>query len=478
METKKPNILLLFADQVRPDVLGCCGGSARTPNLDWIASEGTRFTRCATPAPLCIPARVCLALGKYAHSTGAWNNMPFSISRSARTWMQQIRDAGYHTALLGKSHLHAGIDLYAAEPWMHDYGFDDVDEVDGPHANGESINHMTDGWKQKGLMDAYRADMLSRKGPASVKPSPLPLEDYYDVYVGQSGKNWLSSYNGDKPWFCTVSFPGPHEPWDTPEPYASMYRPEDMPAPRPELKHPAADRPQGFFDKIRRNPNKQVSPETAARLRADYMGGVTLIDDQIGEILEVLRERGEMDNTVICFTSDHGELNGDYGLVNKRCYFHTVVDVPMIIRVPGITGGEVCDSLIEMSDLGPTLAELAGNPVDYEQFAISLLPLLKDPKAKLRSSVISECSGEIMYADDDWKIVVNANGKTTLLIDLKNDPEETVNLAGLPEMKEEEDRLRLLLFEEVMKSNVQTAAVSQGDNPPHSRVSGSEKPAY
>lgn len=477
MEKKKPNILLLYADQVRPDVLGCCGGPARTPNLDWIASEGTRFTRCATPAPLCVPARVCLATGKYAHTTGAWNNMPFSVARGARTWMQQIRGAGYHTAFLGKSHLHAGIDLFAAEPWMHDYGYDDVDEVDGPHANNQSINRMTNGWKEKGLMEAYRADMRSRKGiPAVVKPSPLPLEDYYDVYVGQCGKNWLASYQDDRPWFCTVSFPGPHEPWDTPEPYASMYRPEDMPAPRPELKEMAKDRPRGFFDKIRDNPIKHVSPEMAAKLRADYAGSVTLIDDQIGEILQVLRERGELDDTIIAFTSDHGELNGDYGLINKRCYFHTVVDVPLLLRVPGQPGGRVCDSLVEMCDLGPTLAEMAGNPVDYEQFALSLVPLLEDPSRKLRSCVLSECSDEIMYADDDWKIVVNAKGRATLLIDLKNDPQETTDLAGLPEMKAEEDRLRLLLFEEVMKNNISAAALDQGENPPNSR--GGERPAY
>lgn len=466
---KKPNLLLFFADQVRPDVLGCCGGPARTPHLDWIASEGIRFTNCTTPAPLCVPARVCLATGKYAHNTGAWNNYPFTLSKNARTWMQQIRDAGYHTALFGKTHLHASHDLIRAEEWLHAYGYDDVDEVDGPHSNCCSRSYMTRRWEAKGVLDAYRADMVSRTG-AMVRPTPLPLEEYYDVYVGQRGKEWLEAYDDEKPWFLTVSFPGPHEPWDTPEPYASMYRPEDMPAPRPTLQQPASNRPRGFFDDMASKPKKRADRETAMHLRADYMGGVSLIDDQIGEILEVLKKRGELDNTIIAFTSDHGELNGDYGFLNKRCFFRPVVNVPLLIRMPQNGGGQVSDSLVEMSDIGPTLAELAGNCVDYEQFARSLCPILENPETEIRDCVISEHNGEIMYATHEWKVLLNKEGLVTQLFHLTEDPDETLNLAGLPESLETETRLRLLALEEVMKNTVRNAAITQGDNPPGSRT--------
>lgn len=471
--SRKPNILFFFADQVRPDILGCCGGPAKTPNLDWIASHGTRFTACTTPAPLCVPARVCLATGKYAHNTGAWNNMPFTVSRNARTWMQQIRDNGYRTALFGKTHLHAARDFPGAEDWLRAYGYEDTDEVDGLHANCWSHNRMTEGWEAKGLLDLYRKDMVSRKGPL-VRPTPLPFEDYYDVYVGQRGKEWLKSYGEDKPWFCTVSFPGPHEPWDTPKPYADMYRPEDMPAPRPPLAQPAAGRPESFFDKLLRKPQKHADPKLAARMRADYAGGITLIDDQIGEILDILRVRGELEHTIIVFTSDHGELNGDYGVINKRCYFHPVVDVPLLIYVPGIPGGQICGALVQMCDIGPTLAELAGNPVDYEQFARSLCPLLHSPDKEFRSCVLSECSGEIMYADREWKVLVNKEGEVSQLFDRKHDPLEATNLAGLSEYRETETRLRLLVLEEIMKTTVRSAAVTQGDNPPCSRTGEKE----
>ena len=466
---KKPNILLFFADQVRPDILGCCGGPAKTPNLDWIASQGTRFTNCATPAPLCVPARVCLATGKYAHNTGAWNNYPFTLSPNAHTWMQQIRNAGYHTALFGKTHLHASHDMIGSEDWLHAYGYDDVNEVDGPHSNCCSRSYMTKRWDAKGLLEAYRADMCSRPG-AIVKPSPLPLEEYYDVYVGQRGKEWLEAYQDEKPWFLSISFPGPHEPWDTPEPYASMYKPEDMPAPRPALAQPAKDRPQGFFDGMASKAKKRTDSKTALQLRADYAGGVTLIDDQIGQVLDVLGERGELDNTIIAFTSDHGELNGDYGYLNKRCFFHPVVDVPLLIRVPGLPGGQVSNSLVQMCDLGPTLAQLAGNDVDYEQFARSLCPVLNNPKTEIRSCVISEHGGEVMYANHEWKMLLNKEGQVTQLFHLTEDPDESLNLAGLPESLETETRLRLLALEELMKNTVRSAVVSQGDNPPCSRT--------
>ena len=260
MTKRKPNILFLFADQMRPDVLGCCGGFAKTPHIDSIAEQGVNFVNCSSPAPLCVPARVCLATGRYAHDTGAWNNSPFTISPNARTWMQQIRNAGYRTSLIGKTHLHAGKNLIEAEPLLNAYGYEDVHETEGPHANCESINYMTNEWRELGLLEAFRADMKERsalKRP-SVKPSPLPLKEYYDTYIGRKGKEWLQNYKGDSPWFCHVSFGGPHEPWDTPEPYASLYRPEDMPPPRPRLIHKGENHKSGIFDELENK--KQFRP--------------------------------------------------------------------------------------------------------------------------------------------------------------------------------------------------------------------------
>ena len=190
---------------------------------------------------------------------------------------------------------------------------------------------MGEEWKAKGLFDIYCDDMAARGKTPFAKPSPLPLEDYYDTYVGRHGTEWLKNYNGNKPWFCHVSFGGPHEPWDAPEPYASMYKPEDMPPALPDV-HEHGERPRGEYDKRYAMPQIHCSAEQAKGIRANYAGSVTLIDEWIGTLINTVKARGEWENTIVLFTSDHGELNGDHGFVNKRNFFRGAVNIPLIIR--------------------------------------------------------------------------------------------------------------------------------------------------
>src|SRR5215469_9180398 len=131
---QKPNILLLFTDQHRWDALGCTGGWVATPNIDKIAAEGSVFSNCVTPAPVCVPARLSLAVGCYPHNIGVWSNRRVTLATTAPTWMRVLRDCGYRTSLFGKTHLHPhdGCDLRDREHLLHAYGFDDVDEVPGP----------------------------------------------------------------------------------------------------------------------------------------------------------------------------------------------------------------------------------------------------------------------------------------------------------------------------------------------------------
>jgi choline-sulfatase len=258
-----------------------------------------------------------------------------------------------------------------------------------------------------------------------------------------------------------VSFGGPHEPWDTPEPYASKYDPETMPdhIPRPEQN---PDRPQGTLDEKFRTRTVDFEPGEEKRLRADYAGNLTLIDDQIGELFNAVEARGEMDNTVIVMCSDHGEMNGDYQLIYKANFLNGAVRVPLLIRTPETVGsplaGQVCESLVEWFDVGPTLVELAGGTMEHRQFAKSLCPVLKDPTAEHRSEAISEYGGDIMLLNHEWKIAINQEGKTYLLFDVKNDPDEVNNLAGVPEMAEVEQVLRLRILERVASAQVYTGA--------------------
>ena len=458
--SEKPNILFIMTDQQRGDAMGCSGGWVQTPNLDRIATEGVRFTNCVTNSPVCIPARVSLATGRYPHNTGIWDNFHYDMPEDTPTWMQAIRDAGYRTSLFGKTHLHhhSG-DLRDREYLLHAYGLDDVDEIGGPRASASVLSNMTARWEKAGLWKQYRRDYqerFSRKAHL-VRPSVLPIAEYADVYVGQQARQYLSTYNRPEPWFCWVSFGGPHEPWDAPEPYASMYRPEDMPEPVPRSET-SGDRPRGALDSRLENPPALTADEIAA-MRANYAGNVSLIDDQIGEILQAIEARGELENTVVVSSSDHGEMNGDHGLIYKNNFLNGAVRVPLLLRTPETLGsssaGRTSDSPVEFFDIGPTLVELAGGELRHQHFARSLCPIVGAPDSEHRPFALSELHGEIMLLDQKWKMVLNASGEPYLLFDLENDPDETNNLAGANTTASVRTDLRLRILEHLVRTQVQ-----------------------
>jgi choline-sulfatase len=455
----QPNILFLMTDQQRWDTLGPAGSWVRTPHLDRIAAEGVRFSRCVTNSPVCIPMRVSLATGRYPHNTRIWRNLAYDMPPQTQTWIQAIRDAGYRTSLFGKTHLHRHTgDLRDREHLLHAYGLDDVDEIGGPRASAKVLSHMTARWQALGLWEDYQRDYEERfrLKPHMVRPSALPLEQYADVYVGQRAVEYLRAYDRPQPWFCWVSFGGPHEPWDAPEPYASTYDPQRMPppVPRPERSH---DRPRGVLDE-RLAQALRLDPGDVAAMRANYAGKVTLIDDQIGHILQVVADRGEWDNTVIAFVSDHGEMNGDYGLLYKSNFLNGAVRVPLLVRTPetahSAIAGQVHDGPVETFDLGPTLVDLAGGTLRHRHFARSLLPQLSDPTLPHRDEALSEIHGEIMILNHRFKMALNRQGQPYLFYDLQQDPDETRNLAGLPEVRAQETELRLRLLERIVGAQI------------------------
>ncbi|MFP4444250.1 MAG: sulfatase-like hydrolase/transferase, partial [Spirochaetia bacterium] len=180
----KPNILFIMTDQMRRDAMGTTGGWVKTPNLDRIAGEGVNFSRCVTNSPVCIPARISLAAGRYPHNTGVWHNFRHDMPRETPTWMRAVREAGYRTSVFGKTHLHRNAgDLRDREYLVHAYGLDDVDEIGGPRASARLLSHMTERWQKLGLWEKYQEDYRERfdKKPFAVRPSVLPLEEYADV---------------------------------------------------------------------------------------------------------------------------------------------------------------------------------------------------------------------------------------------------------------------------------------------------------
>lgn len=478
--TVKPNILFIMTDQFRYDATGLNGGWVQTPNLDRIAADGVNFRRCYTTSPVCMPARVSMATGLYPHNTNLWTNRRYFLPESVPTWTEVIRDAGYRTAIFGKTHLytHSVADLREHEAILRRCGLETIDEIPGPRAAARTKCHMTARWDSLGLLEPYKRDYEDRFAhkPHVVRPSALPLEEYADVYVARRAAEYLASYDGDDPWFCWLSFGGPHEPWDTPEPYASMYDRRAMPA--PVVRVPTAhERPRGHLDRLMgedvpereyesSTPSKDVAPNHAPELtsdevlqmRADYAGNVSLIDEQIGKVLEVIDKRGELENTVIVFTSDHGEMNGDHGLIYKENFLDPAARVPLIVRTPATLAGPVrgcsVDSPVEWFDVGPTLVELAGADIEYRQFAKSLVPVLEGASQSHRDDAMSEIWGEHMIVAGRWKMTVNTQGRPYMLYDLAEDPSETRNLAGLSDYHDVEVALVLRLFERVAESYV------------------------
>ncbi|MGH8938654.1 MAG: sulfatase family protein, partial [Actinomycetes bacterium] len=367
----RPNLLLIMTDQQRWDALGSVGRWVDTPNMDRIAAEGVRFTG-YTNSPVCTPARVSLATGRYPHNHGVWRNEGYTLPPEGPTWMKAVRDAGYVTSVFGKTHLHPHRgDLRDREHLLHAYGLDHVDEIAGPRASASCRSNLTDRWEAAGLYEAYKRDLRDRldNKPWVARPSPLPLEHYADVYVGQQAAAFLRSQDAE-PWFCWVSFGGPHEPWDAPEPYASRYDAAAMPLPVEPLEDDHR-RPRGLLDK-RFASRPSFEHDDIARLRANYAGNLSLIDDQLGEILRAVEERGELDRTVVALVSDHGEMNGDHGLLYKKCFLEPAVRIPFAIRLPPALGGQrdaVADSVAELMDIGATFVDLAGGELEDLGFA-------------------------------------------------------------------------------------------------------------
>lgn len=455
----KPNILFIMADQFRSDGLGKIGGWAKTPVLDRIANEGVSFTRCITNSPVCVPARVSLATGLYPHNTDVWSHILYDLPEGTKTWMQELQKAGYRTSIFGKTHLHRHRgDLRDREYLMRSYGFEDIHEIGGPRANMTLKSYMTDEWAYKGEWQPYIDDYNKRFAdkPYVARASVQSLEDYADVYIARKAKSYLENYQDSRPWFCMLSFGGPHEPWDTPEPYASMYDPARMP---PPLARPLLDgrRPKGFLDKkIAEAPS--LSEREIAELRANYAGNITLIDSQIGEVLEVLERKGGMDNTVIVFTSDHGEMNGDCGLLYKETFLQSSVSVPLIVRTPGTKSGanNGCryDGVVELMDIGPTLVDLAGGAIGHTQFARSLQPVLHNPTLIHREEAVSEIHGETMLQTNEWKMALNRYGEMYLLFDLLNDPDEQFNLVPSPKLEHQVSLLKQSLLKRIIQTQI------------------------
>ena len=473
MPETRPNILVIMTDQQRGDALGCAGHPVlQTPHLDAIAAQGVRFANAFTVSPLCMPARASFLSGAYPHNHGLWTNRATpsnELPAGDETVFQQLRRAGYHTGHIGKGHYYSWnlvSHLKEREGYVHGLGFDYVHETTGPHFARHIRSLMTDHWERLGIYQTFKAGYGlgsgsgpgGRRRPWDITPHPLSVEEHLDSYVGRIGKEFIESYQGSQPFALFVGFGGPHEPWDAPGVYATMYDPAQIPPPIPAAE-PGPWVPEAAAARMRAGRIEGLGGPQAQQVRANYYGKITLIDHWVGQIVDAVERRGWTNSTLVVFLSDHGEMAGDHQRLHKVVFYESSIRVPLLVSWPGhTTPGAVADGLAESIDVVPTLLEAAGAPPMLRALGRSLWAALREPPARRRDDVLSEVRAEqggavntLMLRTERYKYALDQEGEGYLLHDLQEDPREQVNLIGHPAHHALEADLRERLFRRLVK---------------------------
>ena len=442
----RPNVLFIMSDQHRFDYLGCAGADfVQTPNLDRIAARGVRLTQCTTNSPVCAPSRIALATGLQPYRLGALDNNSF-LPGSAPTHYQHFRDHGYRVGCVGKLDL-AKPDKYNGRygdrPCIYGWGFTHPEECEGKMHAGLSptpVGPYTYFLQERGLLHRFCEDYAERRANGWVigasHDSVLPTEAFEDVYIGRRAAQWIRDVPDDFPWYCFLSFVGPHDPFDPPTEYASRYRDAAMPAP---IQDDLEGKPDGVkrFGERRWAQVAGAPAEEIAVTRRQYCAAISAIDDQVGQILDALEARGLAENTIIVYTSDHGEMLGDHGFYAKEVSYEPALRVPLLVAGPGIADGNVSDALIELIDVNPTVCELAGLPAQEKIDARSFVAVLEGESNVHRAETISTIRQFQCIRTERYKFVNNYNDVAELY-DLENDPGELHNLASAePELARE-----------------------------------------
>ena len=243
MSADRPHILFILTDQQRADCLGCAGHPMlSTPNMDRLAAEGVRFRNCFTTSPLCVPARISLAMGLYPHNSNLWQN-DATLPLDADTYVKRLRESGYRTCTIGKNHLYPmeSCDMYANEPSLRTIGFDHVEDLSGTWGIIAGKSLYTDYLESLGKLRPVQRylkeleDKPDEERRFIAEPLPgLDADDYIDAFIGRRVEKYVDEYDGDAPTFVYTGFQGPHEPWDAPREYMDMYDPDQVPDPIPE----------------------------------------------------------------------------------------------------------------------------------------------------------------------------------------------------------------------------------------------------
>lgn len=481
-----PNILFICTDQQRYDSLGCNGNQAsRTPELDKFAASATRLDNHIVANPVCMPSRASMLTGRYPNAHGVWTNgVPLPMHET--TLPMALKPRGYDTRAIGKLHMTptqayrgAGL-MESRNAWAHGdldlwrgpyYGFDEVSLTIGHGDEAGKHGHYGMHLRRHHPEVAARLEGIPRneEGSFRISPSVLPLEAHHSTWIADEAERFLLDRGpGDRPFFLFCSFPDPHHPFSPPEPYASMFDPASVSLPWPASSvsaKPSHYRATGGVGR-----HTYGIPEDVLRLLiARTHGMVSLVDHSVGRILEALRRSGLEDETIAVFTTDHGELLGDHGLLLKGPFpCRSLLRVPCMIRVPDQADpGAVVTTPTSNTDLMPTLLELAGTDPPTAIQGESLVSLIRDGKAPVREHVMSmgwsKETGNLhnhqSLFTERWRLTWFPRLGEGELYDLERDPAESVNLFDRADHRPTRDAMMNELYREYSRTDERHEAV-------------------
>lgn len=420
---KQPNILLLFTDMQRADTIAALGNPViQTPNLDRLVREGTAFTRCYSPSPVCVPARCCLQYGLYPQRTGLFVNGRM-MDDNGRSYPEVLSQNGYTTAAIGKCHFTPdrlamrGFERrITQEEQISNYGEDDYRK-----------------WLTEKALDPVEAH--GERGPMYYIPQPSRFsgEAHPTGWIGERTLDAIGEFaRGDKPWCLMSSFIHPHPPLTPPRGWTKLYPPHLMPGPHMP---PHAD---SLLTHINRTQNRYKWRDNGTDLnllrtiRSYYYATVSYVDYQIGRILEALEEEGILDDTLILFSSDHGEYLGDYACYGKRSMHDASARVPLIARLPGrFAPGTICGDPSSLVDIMPTMLAAAGiEAPDLDGCDLKAVAGGTCDRQYVFSQWGKGRNAIYLVASRDWKYIYSAGEKKEILFDRVNDPLESRNAAA------------------------------------------------
>jgi choline-sulfatase len=445
----RPNVLIVMSDQHKRSCMGAYGDTvAHTPNLDALAARSVRFTDAYCTNPVCTPSRASLLTGLYTHNHGSLNNST-PLPPAHKTIAHHFAQAGYFTGLVGKMH------FVDAQTHGFDYrlDFNDWYQYLGPKTklyadelsranSGSGLPQIDDLWRDFGDPWKGLRDLDERKGPVAIGGiSKIPERDHFDSFVARESVRFLKNYGAQQqPFFLICSFLKPHDPFMPAARFANMFRPEDMKLPRTWGKVDLAKAPREIRQSIENNtPTPELkSAEEARRRIAFYYANLAQMDDCAGTVLRALSGLGLNRNTLIVYTSDHGEMLGEHGLWQKFEFYEGSCGVPLMIRPAGSSGGGVCRVPVSQVSLLPTLGALCDVPVRAPLDGVSFAAQVRQPHTGTGVGPIfaeynlGKPQEKYMIRDGDFKLT-HWTHDIPELYNLRDDPEEMMNLANRAE---------------------------------------------